>query len=90
MAGTAGPAGGHSVTRLHIDWTRCDGRGLCIELLPEVLDGDDWGYPLARSGAREPEIPPRSLRYARYAVKRCPRMALTLVGQPPVRGRRTD
>ena len=22
--------------RLHIDWTRCDGRGLCTELLPEL------------------------------------------------------
>ena len=24
--------------RLHIDWTRCDGRGLCAELLPGVSD----------------------------------------------------
>ncbi|MET4001897.1 ferredoxin [Arthrobacter sp. UYCu511] len=32
---------------LHIDWTRCDGRGLCTELLPTVLVRDDWGYPLA-------------------------------------------
>ncbi|MFJ6416053.1 ferredoxin [Paeniglutamicibacter sp. NPDC091659] len=30
---------------LHIDWTRCDGRGLCVEVLPEVFDRDDWGYP---------------------------------------------
>ncbi len=79
VANSAGPAGGHTVTRMHIDWTRCDGRGLCTELLPEVLDRDDWGYPLPRSGAREPEIPAGALRYARHAVKRCPRLALTLI-----------
>ena len=36
---------------LHIDWTACDGRGLCSELLPEILTEDDWGYPLARQAA---------------------------------------
>jgi ferredoxin len=33
---------------LHIDWIACDGRGLCSELLPALLDRDDWGYPLVR------------------------------------------
>lgn len=64
--------------RLHIDWTRCDGRGLCTELLPEVLDRDDWGFPLARDGAREPEVPGSDVKYAKAAVKRCPRLALSL------------
>lgn len=66
-------------TRLHIDWTRCDGRGLCTELLPEVLTRDDWGYPLSRNGSREPEIPPKDNKYAKAAVKRCPRLALQLL-----------
>lgn len=65
--------------RLHIDWTRCDGRGLCVELLPGVLRRDPWGYPLARDGSREPEITARVLRDARAAVDRCPRHALSLV-----------
>ena len=30
-----------STTRLHIDWTACDGRGLCAELLPDLLTEDD-------------------------------------------------
>jgi ferredoxin len=64
--------------RLHIDWTRCDGRGLCTELLPGVLRRDDWGYPLALDGAREPVIPPADLTEARIAVDRCPRLALSL------------
>ena len=66
-------------SRLHIDWTRCDGRGLCIELLPGVLRRDPWGYPLVRDGSREPEIPATALGEARAAVDRCPRLALTLI-----------
>ena len=70
-------------SRLHIDWTRCDGRGLCIELLPGVLRRDPWGYPLARDGSREPEIAAAALREARAAVDRCPRLALTLITPTP-------
>ncbi|AFM15183.1 ferredoxin [Mycolicibacterium chubuense NBB4] len=66
-------------SRLHIDWTRCDGRGLCAELLPGVLDRDDWGYPVARDGSREPAIAARQHTYARAAVSRCPRLALSLI-----------
>jgi ferredoxin len=65
--------------RLHIDWTACDGRGLCAELLPELLAEDDWGYPLARDGAAEPAVPPHLAGAARRAVDRCPALALRLV-----------
>jgi len=68
--------------RLHIDWTRCDGRGLCTELLPGVLGRDDWGYPLARDGSREPTVPAGDLTEARLAVDRCPRLALALIPPP--------
>ena len=67
------------MTRLHIDWTRCDGRGLCTELLPQLLVRDDWGYPLSRKGEREPQIPPGDMKYAKAAVKRCPRLALKIL-----------
>ena len=69
-------------SRLLIDWTRCDGRGLCTELLPGILGRDDWGYPLARDGSREPVISPRARAYARAAVDRCPRLALSLITSP--------
>lgn len=65
-----------SESRLHIDWTRCDGRGLCTELLPEILSRDEWGYPL--SATPDPTVPSRSLGNARKAVDLCPRMALAL------------
>lgn len=70
-------------TRLHIDWIRCDGRGLCTELLPEVLDRDEWGYPLPRDGAPEAAVPPALEPEARTAVLSCPRLALRLVSPPP-------
>jgi ferredoxin len=63
---------------LHIDWTACDGRGLCTELLPEILDRDEWGYPIPRDGIREPAVPDALLPHARRAVAHCPRLALRL------------
>ncbi|MFI1920312.1 ferredoxin [Nocardia sp. NPDC020380] len=68
--------------QLRFDWTRCDGRGLCSELLPEVLDRDEWGYPLARNHPDGPTITPRQLTAAREAVTLCPRLALTLMSVP--------
>jgi ferredoxin len=64
---------------LHINWARCDGRGLCTELLPALLRRDDWGYPLPRDGSREPAIPFGDVPEARTAVDRCPRLALSLI-----------
>ncbi|QNE45858.1 ferredoxin [Glaciihabitans sp. INWT7] len=69
---------------LHIDWTRCDGRGLCTELLPELLARDKWGYPVAITGAptarSDVAITPRHLDAATDAVALCPLLALTIVG----------
>ncbi|WP_442542555.1 ferredoxin [Arthrobacter sp. KN11-1C] len=64
-------------TTMHIDWTRCDGRGLCIELLPELLTRDDWGYPLGRGGS-EIAIPKNLEDAARDAAALCPTQALRL------------
>jgi ferredoxin len=64
------------MNRLHIDWTACDGRGLCTELLPELLAEDDWGYPIVRAGG---EVPAALEDEAREAVSRCPALALRLV-----------
>jgi ferredoxin len=66
--------------RLHIDWTRCDGRGLCTELLPELLTRDDWGYPLTKRPG-DPIIDNQRIWAASYAAALCPRLALSLVPQ---------
>ena len=66
-------------SRLHVDRTACDGRGLCAELLPELLVEDDWGYPMARDGAREPVVPAALEPMAERAVRQCPALALRLL-----------
>ena len=67
------------MTRLHIDWTRCDGQGVCAELLPDVLETDEWGYPVSLSGEKEPSLPRAAESRARHAVGSCPLMALRLL-----------
>lgn len=68
---------------LHIDWTKCDGRGLCTELVPDLFSRDKWGFPIAktddinsRSGA---SVPGSRLDAAADAVNMCPVLALRLV-----------
>lgn len=59
---------------LGIDRITCDGRGLCAELLPELIDLDEWGYPIFR----DTTVPPDLLGHARRAVAACPVLALRL------------
>jgi len=54
---------------------RCDGTGVCAELLPERIRVDPWGYPIIEPG----EVPDHLLDHAERAVTGCPRLALTLV-----------
>jgi ferredoxin len=68
------------VSRLHVDWTRCDGHGLCADLVPEVLTRDDWGYPMARyADNRSLEVDPGVEEHARRAANMCPLLALKLL-----------
>jgi ferredoxin len=57
-----------------VDRIKCDGHGVCADLLPEMIELDDWGYPIVRSGA----IPAAALPHARRAVSDCPALALRL------------
>jgi ferredoxin len=59
---------------IEIDRIRCDGRGLCAELLPELISLDDWGYPILKDRA----VPASVLTHARRAVDACPVLALRL------------
>jgi len=60
--------------RLAVDRIACDGYGMCAELLPELIDLDDWGYPIIRDGG----VPDALLDHARRAVAVCPVLALRL------------
>lgn len=57
-----------------IDRIRCDGRGLCAELVPELIRLDDWGYPVIAGGA----VPEHLIAHAQKAVGSCPVLALAL------------
>lgn len=59
--------------RLRVDWPACQARGLCHELLPELVDLDPWGYPIIRG-----EVPADLAAAARAALAACPRNALRL------------
>lgn len=60
--------------RLQVDPVACDGRGLCADLLPELVTLDEWGYPMVSA---QP-VPPYLDKHARRAVAACPTLALRL------------
>ena len=59
---------------LRVDWPACRARGLCFEVLPELVRLDDWGYPVV-GGPVTREL----LADAKEAVRVCPQLALRLV-----------
>ena len=61
--------------RLDIDWTRCDGHGLCAALLPDRIGRDEWGFPIVRDAAVRPGTAAADVR---RAVAACPALALSL------------
>jgi ferredoxin len=63
-----------SQLHLTIDRIKCDGHGLCAELLPELIRLDDWGYPIIAPGP----IPDHLAPLAQRAVATCPVLALAL------------
>jgi ferredoxin len=68
---------------LQIDPIACTGHGLCADLLPELIELDEWGYPILADG-----VPPDLEAHARRAVNACPALALRLVrNQHPLAAR---
>jgi ferredoxin len=60
---------------LTIDRIKCDGHGLCAELLPELIRLDDWGYPIIAPGP----VPDTLMPLAQRAVAACPVLALAVI-----------
>ena len=72
--------------RVTIDWTRCTAHGLCAELLPELIDLDDWGYPVVAGGPVPADLEPHAVA----AREACPALAVRLDEvMPPAAGRPT-
>jgi ferredoxin len=62
---------------LVVDWTRCAARGICLDLLADLLSADDWGYPLPRK-QNDWRVPVKARERATEAVATCPRRALRI------------
>jgi ferredoxin len=60
---------------LRVNPIACEAHGVCIELIPELISADPWGYPILRPGP----VPHRLLTLARRAVADCPTLALLLM-----------
>ena len=58
--------------RLGVDPVKCDAHGICAELLPEMIQLDDWGYPIL---SQDP-VPAVLEGHARRAISACPTLAL--------------
>jgi NADH:ubiquinone oxidoreductase subunit F (NADH-binding)/ferredoxin len=69
---------GDMVSRLTIDWSRCEGHGVCAFVAPEIVHLDRHGYPIVLNTP----MPGWVERDARRAVAMCPALALRLVTQP--------
>jgi ferredoxin len=59
---------------LEIDWTRCDGHGLCADLLPDRIRRDEWGFPIV--GRKT--VQPGEAQDVRRTIAVCPALALRL------------
>lgn len=80
------------MTALRLDPIMCHAHGLCAELLPELVQLDEWGYPLLDPD----DVPPGLEAAARRAASACPTLALKLersvipVPAPRAGGRAAD
>jgi ferredoxin len=69
----------------------CAAHGMCAELLPEMIELDEWGYPVVDGRP----LPAELLAHARRAADACPTFALLVefhrtASPPPTRERRSS
>ncbi|WP_327356069.1 NADH-ubiquinone oxidoreductase-F iron-sulfur binding region domain-containing protein [Streptomyces sp. NBC_01304] len=70
--------------KLAVDWTLCQGHGLCADIVPELIRLGPDGFPSVADAA----VPLPLRGRAQRAVRRCPALALRLErtpGEPPSR-----
>ncbi|MEU1115459.1 MULTISPECIES: NADH-ubiquinone oxidoreductase-F iron-sulfur binding region domain-containing protein [unclassified Streptomyces] len=58
--------------KLAVDWTLCQGHGLCADIVPELIQLGPDGFP----SVAEASVPRYSEARAARAVRRCPALAL--------------
>ncbi len=73
---------GHGESKLAVDWTKCQGHGLCARVIPELVQLDEHGFP----EFLDAPVPFWLSHDAKQAVDMCPALALRLAkveAQPP-------
>jgi NADH:ubiquinone oxidoreductase subunit F (NADH-binding)/ferredoxin len=60
--------------RLTVDWSRCEGHGLCAMLVPDLVNLDANGFPVLSDMA----VPSWLARDSQQAMEMCPAMALQM------------
>ncbi len=60
--------------RIAINPIACEGYGICAELLPELIELDEWGFPILRSK----DVPLSLLEHAKRAERLCPTLAVII------------
>jgi ferredoxin len=63
---------------LRVNPVACQAHGVCIELLPELISADPWGYPVIAPGP----VPPELTALAERAAQSCPTLALLFTPPP--------
>jgi ferredoxin len=61
---------------LVLDPILCDGRGLCHDAAPELIELDEWGFPLLPGGGLRAAITRADRKAAEAATHACPVLAL--------------
>lgn len=64
--------------RLAVDWTLCQGHGLCADIVPELIQLGPDGFPAVAEAA----VPRYAEARAHRAVRRCPALALRVEEDP--------
>jgi ferredoxin len=54
----------------------CDGRGLCHDAAPDLIELDEWGFPLLPGGGLRAALTRGDRRAAEAATHACPVLAL--------------
>ncbi len=66
---------------LVLDPITCEGRGLCHLAAPELIELDEWGYPLLPGAGLRATVHHADRPASRAAVDSCPVLALHLERQ---------
>ncbi|MEU1015641.1 NADH-ubiquinone oxidoreductase-F iron-sulfur binding region domain-containing protein [Streptomyces sp. NPDC005898] len=74
----APPVTAPSGRKLAVDWTLCEGHGLCADIVPELIQLGPDGFP----SVAEASVPRYSEARASRAVRRCPALALRIEEDP--------